>query len=158
MKTEPQDQHKWLHRMIGDWNCEGEAEMAPGQPPVTWKSTETVRSLGGVWVIGEGLGQTPDGGESKSVMTLGYDTAKQRFVGTFVANMMTNLWVYEGMLEGNVLTLDTEGPRMDDSGAIAKYQDIVEIQSDNERTLTSRMQGPDGDWTTVMSMRYTRRR
>src|SRR5688572_16235421 len=112
MKTEPQDQHKWLHRMIGDWNCEGEAEMAPGQPPVKWKSTETVRSLGGVWIIGEGLGQMPEGGESKSVMTLGYDTAKQRFVGTFVANMMTNLWVYEGTLEGDVLTLDTEGPRM----------------------------------------------
>ena len=60
MKTEPQEQHKWLHRMIGDWTCEGEAEMAPGQPPVTWKSTESVRSLGGVWILGEGLGQTPE--------------------------------------------------------------------------------------------------
>ena len=100
----------------------------------------------------------PDGGESRAVITLGYDAAKQRFVGTFIASMMTNLWVYEGNLDqaGTSLTLDTEGPGMAGDGTMAKYQDIVSFQSDNERTLTSRIQGPDGSWKTIMTARYTR--
>ena len=41
----------------------------------------------------------PDGGPATMIMTLGYDPAKKRFVGTFIGSMMTNLWVYEGELE-----------------------------------------------------------
>lgn len=158
MKAEPQKEHQWLHRIMGNWTCKGEAPMEPGKPPVTWTATETVRSIGGVWVMAEGKAEMPGGGEGLSIMTLGYDPAKQRFVGTFVASMMNNLWVYEGTLDegGNKLTLDTEGPAMGVPGTTARYQDIIEFQSDNQRTLTSMMQGPDGAWTQVMFMEYTK--
>jgi hypothetical protein len=160
MSVQPQNEHKWLHKLIGNWNCEGEAEMAPGEPAMTWKSTESVRDLGGVWTLGEGRGEMPGGGQSITVMTLGYDPAKQRYVGTFVGSMMTNLWVYEGTLDpaGAALTLDTTGPSMASDGAITNYQDIVEFQSDDERTLTSRMQLPDGTWKVVMTARYKRQK
>lgn len=160
MNVEPQNEHKWLHKMIGDWTCEGEAEMAPGEPPVTWKSTESVRSLGGVWIVGEGHSEDPGGGSTTTILTLGYDPAKSAYVGTFFGSMMTNLWVYEGSLDaaGKALTLDTEGPSMSGGGAIANYQDVVEFQNDDERTLTSRMQLPDGSWSVVMTARYKRQR
>lgn len=46
-----------------------------------------------------------------TIMTIGYDPHRQRFVGTFVASMMTHLWMYEGALDDGerVLTLETEG-------------------------------------------------
>jgi hypothetical protein len=64
-------------------------------------------------------------------MTLGYDPQTQRFVGSFVASMMTHLWPYNGTLnaEGTVLTLDAEGPSFAGDGATAKYQDIIEFRS-----------------------------
>jgi len=120
--------------------------------------TESVRSLGGLWTVGEGRGNTPDDGEATSLMTLGYDPQKKRFVGTFVASGMTHLWHYEGLLDASrkVLTLDTEGPSFAGDGKMVRYQDIIEIKSADHRTLTSRMLGEDGEWREVVTAQYRR--
>ncbi len=65
------------------------------------------------WIVAEAEGDTPGGTPSQSIMTIGYDPRRQRFVGTFVASMMTYLWVYEnGSLDASekVLTLEADGP------------------------------------------------
>ena len=113
------------------------------QPPHKSTGTQTV-SLGGLWSICEGDGEAPDGSKVKSIITLGYDPQKQRFVGSFTASCMTYLWPYEGTLTGNLLTLDTEGPSFSGDGRMVKYQDIVEIVDDDHWTLRSRMPGEDG--------------
>ena len=48
-----------------------------------------------------------------TLMTLGYDPRKKRFVGTFVGSMMTNLWIYDGELDKDerVLTLALRSQR-----------------------------------------------
>jgi hypothetical protein len=92
MKTEPQKEHQWLNRLVGEWTYEGEATMEPGKPPEKFKGTESVRSVGGLWVFFEGRGEMPDGGEATTFMTLGYDPQKGRYVGTWVGSMMTYLW------------------------------------------------------------------
>ena len=33
MKAEPQKEHQWLQKLVGEWTSEGEADMGPGQPP-----------------------------------------------------------------------------------------------------------------------------
>ena len=33
MKTEPQKEHRWLQKLVGEWTCESEATMEPGKPP-----------------------------------------------------------------------------------------------------------------------------
>ena len=73
-----------------------------------------------------------------------------------IGSMMTNMWVYEGSASRDVLTLDTEGPAMSPEAKTAKYQDIIKILSDDERTLTSRVLGPDGEWRQVMTATYRR--
>ena len=62
MKVEAQKEHHWLERFVGEWEYEGEAIMGPDQPPMKWKGTESVRSIGGLWVQGEGTGEMPGGG------------------------------------------------------------------------------------------------
>src|SRR5262245_46277943 len=98
MQVEPQQEHQWLHQLLGDWIFETEATMEPGKPPEKFTGSESVRSLGGVWVLCEGRGEMPGGGGGTTIMTLGYDPARQRFVGTFIGSMMTHMWVYEGEL------------------------------------------------------------
>ena len=158
MQQEPQSEHKWLQKLVGDWTFESDCVMGPDQPPMKTTGTESVRSFGGMWTVAEGEGGMPDGGW-KSIMTLGYDPQQKRFVGTFVATMMTHMWIYNGSLDaaGKVLTLDTEGPNFTD-GKLTKYQDVIEILNDNERTLSSRMRGEDGQWHPFMKAVYQRKK
>ena len=91
-------------------------------------------------------------------MTLGYDPVSKRFDGTFVASVMTHLWIYNGSLDADekVLTLDTEGPSFTGEG-MTKYQDIIEFISDDHRTLSSQAIGPDGQWVKFMRAHYRRK-
>jgi hypothetical protein len=161
-KPEPSSEHLWLQRLVGEWSVESECLTAPGQPPMKWTGTETVRSLGGLWTVGHGkMGDDSGGGSGEwcdAIMTLGYDPVLKRFVGTFVAGMMTHLWTYNGALDaaGQVLTLDTVGPSFLDDGTLAAYQDIIEFVDNDHRTLRSQMRGPDGAWTQFMSAHYRR--
>lgn len=161
MMPEIQQQHKWLQRLVGTWDMEGECMTGPDQPSMKSRGREVVRSLGGLWTIGEGVGQMPGGGEMHSVMTLGYNPQRKRFVGTFIASVMTHLWLYEGSLDAgcSVLTLDCKGPNMmpgADPGELVPYQDIIEFVDDNHRILRSRAPGPDGRWMQFMEAHYHR--
>ena len=133
-KAEPQREHQRLHRLVGEWTYETEAPGAPGQPAAKMTGTESIRSVGGVWILAEGNGEMPGAGPVTSLMTLGYDPEKKRFVGTWIGLMMTHLWVYNGELDGpaqRVLTLDTEGPSMAGDGRMQRYQDVIELTSDD---------------------------
>lgn len=154
MQQVPQPEHKWLEQLVGEWTFESNCHMGPDGPTMTARGSETVRSFGGLWTIGEA--ESGDGWQS--VMTLGYDTASQKYVGTFIATMMTHLWIYSGTLDdaGKVLTLDTVGPNFTD-GSMVKYQDIIEIIDANTRTLTSQKPDPDGKWVQFMRATYTRK-
>lgn len=161
-KPSPSSEHLWLQRLIGEWSVESECSMGPGQAPMKSKGTETVRSLSGLWTVGEGRMEDEAGNGSgewcDAIMTLGYDPVLKRFVGTFIAGMMTHLWTYNGALDaaGKVLTLDTVGPSFFDDGTMAPYQDIIEFVDDGHRTLRSQMRGPEGEWTQFMSAQYRR--
>jgi hypothetical protein len=158
MQVEPQAEHKWLQKLVGEWTFESECVMGPDQPAMKHTGSETVRSVGGLWTLGEIRGVWPDGGQMTSFMTLGYDPTTKRFVGTFIASMMTHLWIYNGVLDaaGKVLTLDAEGPDFSGGPNMAKYQDIIEFGSDDHRTLKSQILGPDGKWQNFMTAHYRR--
>ena len=157
MKTEPRKEHEWLEKFAGEWTMEADSA-APDQSQGEW--TETGRAIGGGWVVLEGGGPMPDGNPATTIMTLGYDSHRERYVGTWLGSMMDHLWVYEGTLEGNVLTLDTEGPTMEKDAPrkLVKYKDVMEFKSDDHRVLTSHKQGEDGEWTVFMTAGYRRKR
>jgi hypothetical protein len=152
----PTEEHQWLQKLVGEWNSTGAMKM--GEEEMKSTGTETITAFGGYWTVGEMRGKMPGSDvESKSVITLGYDPAKQKYVGTFVSDMMGFLWVYEGTRKGNVLTLDAEGPSFKGDGTLAKYQDIIEVKSDREYELSSQVLGDDGRWTPFMSMNFSRK-
>lgn len=158
MQTEPRKEHKWLDRLIGDWTFEAECVMGPDQPAMKMTGSETVRSLGGLWVIAEGRGEMPDGNEGNTILTIGFDTRRNSYVGSWVGSMMDTLWHYDGSMDSaeKVLTLEAEGPMMQGDGK-AKYRDVIEVIDDNHRKMASYLQGEDGAWTLFMTAHYTRR-
>ncbi|MBI4779774.1 MAG: DUF1579 domain-containing protein [Oscillatoriophycideae cyanobacterium NC_groundwater_1537_Pr4_S-0.65um_50_18] len=159
MPAQPQKEHQWLQKLVGEWTYETEVMMEPNQPPVKSTGTETVRSLGGLWFLAEGQGEMPCGGAATTLMTLGYDPQKQRYVGTWIGSMMTYLWQYDGELDAaaTILTLNADGPAMTGEKKLGKYKDVIEFKSDDHRVLTSHMLGDDGQWQHFMTAHYRRK-
>lgn len=160
ISAQPQAEHQWLQKLVGEWTYETEVIMGPDQPSITSSGTETVRSLGELWVLAEGQGEMPGCGPVTTLVTLGYDPQKQRYVGTWLGSMMTYLWLYEGELDagGTVLTLNSDGPSMTGDETMGKYKDVIECKSDDHRVLTSHMLGDDGQWQHFMTAHYRRKR
>jgi hypothetical protein len=157
MPEELQIEHEWLQQLVGEWTWESEA---PGEPEGGTRptGTESVRSLGGFWVLCEGRGETPDGGSMITLMSLGYDGVKGRYVGSFIASMMSHQWLYEGALDesGKTLVLDSEGPSYADETRMAKYKDSIEFVSADHRILSSAYQDDEGNWQQFMRAHYRR--
>ncbi len=159
MQIEVLKEHQWLEQLVGEWDTEMDAVYALDQPTTKHTGSEVARSLK-VWVLCEGLGTMPGDEAATTIMTLGYDPAKKKFIGTFIGSMMTYLWLYEGELDatGKVLTLDAEGPSFTDPSKMAKYIDTVEIHSPDYRTLSSQFQAEDGTWHHFMTAHYRRKK
>lgn len=155
---EPLEQHRWLRRLVGAWSFEGEMPAPPGEKGQAFAGTEMVRSLGGLWVVGEGENAMPEGGSMATMVTLGFDPGSDTFVGTFVCSGFTHLWLYRGRLEdgGRRLVLATEGPDMETGSGTAPFEDVMAFEDNDHRTLTSRMLGRDGQWHPLVTMRYRR--
>ncbi len=90
-------------------------------------------------------------------MTLGYDPAAGRYVGSFIGSMMTHMFIYSGSVDatGAKLTLDTQGPGFDGAGTTI-YQDVIEIVSDDHWLLWSQTKGDDGQWNRFMEGHHHR--
>ncbi len=144
---QPTDEHLWLQRFVGEWETQSGDCMA---------GSESVRSIGGFWIVAEADGKMPDGDDAMSITTIGFNSDTGRFVGSWIGSMMTWHWVYDGWLEGNTLVLESEGPAMDGNGR-GLYRDNHDIINENERVLRAEMQGPDGTWTEFMRTTYRRK-
>lgn len=151
----PTPEHAWLQQLVGEWEAEGECWMEPGKPPTKSKGRDTVRAIGGFWAQatfeGDFVGQPFTG-----VMTLGYDPEQKRYIASWTDSMTPMLWQYTGKVEGNVLTLETEGTCPGD-GKLSKFRERIEILSKDRRTLTSERE-VDGKWVTCVKFTFTRKK
>jgi hypothetical protein len=93
-----------------------------------------------------------------SLMTIGYDAAKKKYVGTFICSAGGELWQYEGSTDpsGKKLILTTEGPNMADPQKQAKYRESLELVDTDHKVFTSEMDAGDGKWQPIVKVTYER--
>jgi hypothetical protein len=155
----PQKEHEWLERFVGEWDSEVEATVGPDQPAMRAKGSQTGRMLGGFWMIAEGKADMM-GMNVQSVLTLGYDPKRQKYVGTWTDSCNNHLWSYEGTVNesGKTLTLATEGPNpMLEEGKSYQYRETIEFKSDDHYVFSSSMQDDEGEWVTFMTAHFRRK-
>jgi hypothetical protein len=151
----PRAEHRWLQRLVGEWTFESSCIMGPDAPPMNVSGTASIRPFGELWIHIDNRNAPESGG--LGFFTLGFDAAKERFAGSFVATCMSSHWVYDGgaVNDSEELILDAEGPSFTGSGT-SKYQDIIrQVDADNWE-LRSQMLGDDGVWVPFMSAQYRR--
>ncbi len=156
MFAKPQAEHQWLEQLIGDWKFEHDCQMPDGTTSKT-PGSMSCRSLGGLWVICESNGESAEGESWSSIMTLGFDSKQNQYVGTFVGSMMANIWPYQGVVDasGKRLPLDSEGPKFGGSGR-CKYRDTIEIIDKDNWLFISELQDDDGQWVRFMTGKHIR--
>ena len=154
----PVKEHEWLQQFVGEWNSEFEIFHDPSQPPIKGKGTETSRAIGGFWVVGEGNSEMM-GMKFSSLLTLGYDPDKKKYVGTWIDSMASYLWKYEGTVDatGKILTLETEGPCPMRPGPV-KYKEVTEFKDKDTRVFTSSIVETDGKLTPMVRVTSTRKK
>jgi hypothetical protein len=155
---QPGEQHQWLQQLTGEWTTQVEAKMDEDSAPITSEGVESVRSIGGFWVVAENTGDFM-GAPFTGVLTLGYDTEKGHYVGTWIDSMSDRLWTYHGSLDasGRKLTLETEGPCPLEPGRTVSFKETIEIKSRDHKVFTSAFQDDDGSWATMLTIDYRRK-
>ena len=147
-----QPEHKWLQQFVGQWDSELESKMGPDQPTMKCKLAISSRMLGDFWVVNELSGDMM-GTPMVGIQTIGYDTEKNAYVGTWVDSMMNHMWKYEGSVDesGKLLTLEAEGPNFMAAGKTTKFRDAYEFKSADHIVATSSLLTDDGKWVVFMT-------
>lgn len=155
----PEKEHLWLQQLVGEWDVDVEMHMEPGKPPQKSKGTETTRAIGGFWIVAENKGTFMDK-PFTGVLTLGYDSDRKTYIGTWVDSMTSYMWKYQGSVDsaGKALTLETEGPCPHTPGKLSKFKEVIEFKNPDHKVFTSSMQAEDGTWVTGMIAHYQRKR
>jgi hypothetical protein len=152
----PGPEQEILTRELGVWDATVEMWMQPGGSPEVTRGVETNTLVGGLWRVqdfkGEMLGR-PYHGQS----FLGYDSLKQKYVGTWIDSMAPGLSLTEGTYDAatKTLTQRIEGPCP--AGIVMKFRSTTEYKDDGTRVTT--MYSPEGQGEEFVMMRisYTRR-
>jgi hypothetical protein len=153
----PVEEHGLLQKFVGEWESEGEAFMAPGQPPTKLKGVESSRMIGGFWFVAQIKSSVPDF-PYEQILTLGYDPVKKKYIGTVIDSMTSHIWQLEGTFDatGNILAWETEGPVPDPENP-SKFREVIDLKGSDHKVFTSSVLGPDGSWNTVMRIDIRRK-
>lgn len=136
----------WLDQIVGEWTFEGRS--VPDDPDHRRMGTETVVRRG-AWIVIE----SDDGARFQ----LATDPGTGKVTGDFVNWEHPHLWTYEGDVENGRLHLRSRGPSFDLEGEETEYDDVFEIVSPDERRVTGRLVGADGQWRDFTVTTYRRK-
>ncbi len=151
----PVAQHEWLQQFAGDWESEVEIFFDPAGPPMQTTGREKLRMLGGFWLISESTSDCEKMPYS-NIITIGYSPAKGKYIGSCVDSMMAKMWIYEGTVSGNKITLATEGECPDKPGKVRQFSESLELVDQDHKVFKSQIQQDDGTWQTCLVVKATR--
>lgn len=157
MFAKPQAEHQWLEQLVGTWSFQHICKMPDGSQS-SESGTMCCRTLHGMWLLSESHGDASSSmGPWSNFLTVGYDTEKKEYVGTFISSMMSSIWHYRGTMDEGRRRLDlySEGPKFDGSG-IGVYRDSIELVDANNWLFLSALQGDDGGWVQFMESKQKR--
>ena len=98
------ENHEFLKKYAGNWDCQVKGWMAPGQPPTVSQGTfQGEMRLDGRFLFmdfkGEMFGQPFAG-----VQIIGFDNMQQKYVSLWIDNTSTFFFITTGTRQGNVIS------------------------------------------------------
>ena len=151
----PSENHEFLNKLVGKWNCTTKFWMQPGQPPQESTGTSTQEMvLGGRFLQGDYQGNMM--GQPFSGMSIdGFDNHTGKYFGLWMDSMGTKAMVFHGACDGNVREMisEYEDPH---TNRPTQMKGVTKIVSENEFVYEGWNLGPDGEFFKQMEVHYTR--
>ena len=148
-----------LKQFVGTWQVESRTPEAGDDDKASFSVTMTAEAVGNHWVVSKQSGKVKGMGDFRAVQTVGYDSDKDIYFGTWVDSTSGYTWKLNGTLieGGKKLSLESEGPDPKDAKVMRKYRDVYEFESKDEIATVAQMLGDDGKWQTFMKGKMTRK-
>ncbi|WP_435008582.1 DUF1579 domain-containing protein [Tundrisphaera lichenicola] len=157
----PMAEHKILAEDEGTWDATIKSFVAgPDAEPMVSKGTEVNTVMpGGLWVLSKFEGSFGDA-KFEGRGQFGYDSAKKKYVGTWIDSMSPSLSILEGTYDAKTRTMTFEGDGYDPSTKTKYTQKMVTTtKEDGKRVFTLYMKfDGGGDEVKFMEVEYTRRK
>ncbi len=137
------DHHKRVQASVGEW--EGTITMfMPDTEPQAMPASETVSALGPYWTT-SAFTSDMGGMAFQGASTLGYDSDKKQYVGTWIDSTTTYLTVMHGEFDAakNALVMHWQGPNWMAGGGLVDFRSETVTRGD-AYVSTFFMGGADG--------------
>jgi len=131
-----------LRKDVGEWDATITVTPSPGAPPQASTGRLVGRLIsGGRWLITDFQNHTT-GFEGHGIY--GYHAASKRYVGTWVDDMRTDLYVGEGEWDPGKQTMTYRWSTPMPNGQAMTWKETSEVVSGNEQILRVLFPSPDG--------------
>lgn len=150
---QPTKEHEMLKREAGEWEAAGKFYI-PGMDAIESNGEETSRMIGDLWLVSH----YKDASGFEGHGTLGYDTDKKKFVGTWVDTMSTSVHTMEGDYDAAKKTMTIFMTAKDQTGKLVKQRHVTVYKSDDARDFTIYMPGEDGKEIKILEIAYKRKK
>jgi hypothetical protein len=158
MFPKPGPEHEVLKQDVGTWDATVEMMFEPGAPPQVSKGTETITVMdGGLWTVVDFKGtmmNAPFHGHG----TNGFDSAKKKYVSTWVDSMSVGLNIGESTYDKATKTMKGRLVGSDPAGNPMTMNGTTVWKDADTRVFTLGLPGPDGKEITTMRITYKRRK
>ncbi len=151
--------HRALDSKVGEWTSVSRMCMAPGAPPTESTGKSTIQWIMGGRCLEERVTSWMNGMPFEGLGHIGYDTMKQRYVGTWLDNMGTGIAVSDGAYDTTTRTFEYSMEMPDPMlGKYVKCRMVETATGADHFTAKMFCPGPDGGENLVMELEYTRAR
>lgn len=159
MMMEPTEHHKLLAKAVGTWDADMTMWMAgPDGEATKTKGTETVEMFGEFWSVGQ-LKYDFMGMPVTGRSTIGYDPAKNKFVGTWIDTTSAFAAQMSGDYDKETKTFTYMGEMPGPDGNTSPFKIIERHTDDDNKTFEMHMQSPGSDeLVKFMEIKYSRKK
>ncbi len=152
----PNENHKALNTLAGNWNHVVKWWMEPGgKPEISKGTTESRWIMGGRYlqhmVKGMSMGQPFEG-----MGLIGYDNAQKKYQTIWIDNMGTGIMIGKGDYDFNEKTLNDQGTFSDPFMGQRTYRTETKFTDNDHYTYEMFASDPTGKEYLMMSIAYTR--
>ena len=141
-----------LKKDIGDWDAAITVTPQPGAEPQQSKGRLSGRLIsGGRWLVTDFKNLTT-GFEGHGIY--GYNAAAKRYVGTWVDDMRSNIYVGEGTWDAATRTMTYEWRAAMPNGQAMVWKETSQMISDTEQVFRVLFPQPDGSEFEMMRATY----
>jgi hypothetical protein len=131
----PGPEHELLKQFEGTWDASVKTYMGPGEPNQARGTERNRMGMGGLWLLQDFRADFM-GMQFEGHGFIGYDSAKKKYVGTWIDSMQTFILASEGSFDNThkVFTQTAEGP--DPSGKMTKWRMVTVFKDPDHHEFT----------------------